>query len=48
MTFLVENSIFVVLIITMIIYIGVILMLVKMDKNIKSLENQISTKINES
>ncbi len=48
MTFLVENSIFVVLIITMIIYIGVILMIVKMDKNIKSLENQISTKINES
>ena len=48
MTFLVENSIFVVLIITMIIYIGVILMIVKMDKNIKSVENQISTKINES
>lgn len=48
MTFLVENSIFVVLIITMIIYIGVILMIVKMDKDIKSLENQISTKINES
>lgn len=48
MTFLVENSIFVVLIITMIIYIGVILMIVKMDKDVKSLENQISTKINES